>query len=104
MGERQGMGKDCMPQRQTLRVVPRREKELEAAPRPKSQTGDCVGPRDSWLRQIWREGLGSQSEVLDLPSGCASWPRRKLSPAVGHTVIPAVTERWIPVAKLWIWF
>lgn len=70
-----GVGKAWTPQRPTLRGVPRQEEELEAAPRPKSQTGDCVCPGDSWLRQTWKEALGSQSEVLDLPPRCASWPR-----------------------------
>lgn len=39
------------------------------------QTGDCGCLGDSWLRQNGKEALGSQSEILDLPPRCASWPR-----------------------------
>ena len=45
-----------------------------SAQTPESDRRLCV-PWDSRLRQTWKEALGSQSEVLDLPPRCASWPR-----------------------------
>lgn len=75
-------------------------------PRLSGQTGDGAGPLGTL------PGLQTQENVLPaLGRGPPALPlcmhrgQVQSSPQLsGHSVIPAVPEQWIPVAKIWIWF
>lgn len=74
--------------------------------------GGCWFPLGTPARTGWG-GRDPQvsPEAKPRPGGCCPEPTAHpsgrapgLAPAVSSTVTPAVSERRIPVAKIWIWF
>lgn len=73
-------------------------------PQPLAPTGPLGAVASPWGAQyVLAGGTGPPGR----PQGKALSPAPTppgLAPAVGSAVTPAVSERRIPVAKIWIWF
>ena len=80
----------------SLNAVVRQETEAGAVGAPPTLPG--LQTPALWSPSVWV--WASPPSLLDMHcSQVQSSPQLS-----GHTVTPAVTEQWIPVAKIWIWF
>lgn len=77
-------------------------------PQPLAPTGPLGAvwfPLGTPIRAGWENGTpGLAPRRSPEPSAHPSGRAPGLAPAVGSAVTPAVSERRIPVAKIWIWF